>query len=129
MRDGGNLRSLFFPNLEDLHHKGDGVVLFEPPADRFGEHRWGKRTKRFTPFDLGVENSFHIRAPGIAKNRAVAECARSPFGAAIEPAEHVTFSDAVLDTKNFEVDSSDPDAAGRARPRAPSAAPAAALSR
>src|SRR6266849_1070061 len=78
MGDSWNLCALFFPNLEDLHHKGDGVVLFEPFTDSLVEHRRGKGTKRFPSFYLGVENGLHIRAPRITEDRAVAERARTP---------------------------------------------------
>jgi hypothetical protein len=42
MRDGGNLRPLFSPDLEDPHRERDGVVLLEPLGDGFGEHDGGK---------------------------------------------------------------------------------------
>src|SRR5437867_1818802 len=93
MRDGRNLCALFFSNLEDLHHEGDSVVLFEPFADSFGEHGRGKGPKRFPSFYLGVENSFHVRAPRIAEDRAVAKRARTPLHPPLEPAEDRTFGD------------------------------------
>ena|SRR5437764_12066005 len=91
MRNGRNLRPLFFLNLEHLHHEGDRIVLFEPFADGFGEHGWGKGPKRFPSFYLGVENGFHIRASRIAEDRPIAERARSPFHAALKPAQNGTF--------------------------------------
>src|SRR6516165_7552443 len=93
MRDGGNLRSLFFPDLEDLHHERDGVVLFEPLCYGFGEHRGGEWAERFPPFDLGVENGLHIRAPWITQDRAIAEGARTPLHTPLEPAENGAFGD------------------------------------
>ena len=46
MRDGRNLRPLFLPNLEHLHHEGDGVVFLEPFADGFSEYARGRRGER-----------------------------------------------------------------------------------
>src|SRR5262245_35478998 len=93
MRDGRNLRPLFFPNLKDLHHEGDGVVLFKPLADGFGEHGWGEGAKRLAPFDLRVEDRLHIAAPRIAQDRAIAERARTPLHPPLEPAQDRTFGD------------------------------------
>src|SRR5207249_2323253 len=93
MRDGRNSTPLFFPNLEDLHHKGNGIVLLEPIGDGFGDHGRSKRAKRLPPFDLSVENSLHIGAPRIADDRAVAKRARTPLHPALEPAEDGASSD------------------------------------
>src|SRR6516162_4366274 len=93
MRDGRNLRAPLFPNLKDLHHEGDGVVLFEPLADSFGEHGGGEGAKRLPPFDLGIKNSLHIGAPRVAQDRAIAERARTPLHAPLEPTEDSPFRD------------------------------------
>jgi hypothetical protein len=40
MRAGPNSRPPFLSNLEDLHHEGDGLVLFERFAGGFSEDSW-----------------------------------------------------------------------------------------
>src|SRR6516225_9289562 len=93
MCDGRDLRPLLLPNLEDLHHEGNGVIFFEPLVDSFGEHGGGEAAKRLPPFDLGVQNSLHIAAPRIAQDRAIAERSRTPLHAPLEPAEDSPFRD------------------------------------
>src|ERR1700730_17953380 len=43
--NGGNQLSLFFANLEDLHHEWNGVVLLEPLGNGVLHHRRGKRAE------------------------------------------------------------------------------------
>jgi hypothetical protein len=45
VRDGGNLRPLCFPDLADLHHEGDRIVLFKPFADRLWRAQMGEGAK------------------------------------------------------------------------------------
>ena len=93
MGDGRNERPLFFANLEDLHHEGDVVVLFEPFGDMLLEHGRRKGPKRFAPLDLAIQNVLHVRAARIAEDRAVAERARTPFHPPLKPADDLAFGD------------------------------------
>lgn len=47
----------------------------------------GANGQRFAALNFQIENVFHIGAARIAEDRAVAECARSPFHAPLEPAD------------------------------------------
>ena len=49
--------------------------------------------ERSAPLDLEIEDVLHVGAPRIAQDRAVAERARSPFQAALEPADHLALGD------------------------------------
>ena len=60
--DGRDQRTLAFSELENLHHKWNIVVLFEPVADRFLENRGCKRAKGLAALDLGVEDRLHVGA-------------------------------------------------------------------
>ena len=93
MSNRRNSNTLFFADLKYLHHEGDGVVLLKPIADDFSQDRRCKGPKRFPSFDLSVEDGFHIRAPRIAEDRAVAEGARTPLHPTLEPAEDSALGD------------------------------------
>ena len=73
--------------------KGTCVILLEPVRYRLFEHRGREGPKRFAPFDLGIENGLHVGAARIAHDRAVAERARPPFHAPLEPADDLAVGD------------------------------------
>ncbi len=72
---------------------GTASSLFEPLGDLFLEDRGRERAKRFPPLDLGVEDRLHVGAARVADDRAVAERARAPFHAALEPADDPAVGD------------------------------------
>src|SRR5262249_29255295 len=68
MGNSGNEPALFFADLENLHHEGDGIILLKPFCDGVLEDGGSEWTKRFPPLDLCVEERLHIRPTRIAKN-------------------------------------------------------------
>src|SRR2546421_6674422 len=93
MGNGRDRRALLLPDLENLHHKRDGIVLLKPAGDRVVEDGWCKWAERFTPLDLRIEDRLHVRTPGIADNRAVAERTRTPLQSTLKPADDLAVGD------------------------------------
>ena len=56
--------------------------LFEKFAGSLGQDRRRKGTKDFAVLDPAIEDVLHIRAARVSQNTAVAQSARTPFGAA-----------------------------------------------
>ena len=84
-------------NAIDLHHERHVVVGLEPVGDVVAQNRRCERAERFAPLDLGVEDVFHVGAPRIGQDRAVAQRPRSPLHAALEPAHDLAVGDGARD--------------------------------
>ena len=69
---------------ERIVHGADEVLV-----DRFGEHRRRERPEPLAELDLLVDDVAHVAAPRIGEDAAIAERARAPFHAALEPADDV----------------------------------------
>src|ERR1700722_16807182 len=69
-------------------HERRGMRFFEIVAGGFGEDGRRERTKDFAMFDAAIENFFHFRTTRIGNDAAITECARSPFGTALKPAQN-----------------------------------------
>ena len=87
------MRAPGFADLEDFHHERHVVFLLEPLADVFAQDARGEGAEAFASFYLQVENVLHVRAARVAEDGAVAEGARTPFHAALEPADDFAFGD------------------------------------
>ena len=90
MRDRGNHYPFSGANLKHLRHERHVVILLEPFCHRLAQNRWSKRTERFTPLDLRVQNLFHVRPPRISQDGTIAESARPPFHPALKPAHDLS---------------------------------------
>src|SRR5437016_5400659 len=98
MRYGRNLRTFLLPDLEDLGHKRNRVVLLKPFRDRTIEHRGCEGTEAFAPFDLRVQDLFHVRTSGIADDRTIAKRPWSPLHSPLKPADDLAFRNRLRDT-------------------------------
>ena len=65
------------------------MIVLEIFVLRFGENRRREGAKPFAMLDAGVEHIFHVGQAGMRHDRTIAERARSPFHAALEPSDHV----------------------------------------
>src|SRR5439155_9728725 len=93
MRDRGNHYPFSGANLKHPRHERHVVILLEPFCHRLAQNRWSKRTERFTPLDLRVQNLFHVRPPRISQDGTIAESARPPFHPALK--QPTTFPSAI----------------------------------
>ncbi len=89
----GHESALVGAHLEDLHHERHVIVLLEPFGDVLAQDARRERPERFAALDLEVEDVLHVGPARVAEDGAVAERARPPFHAALEPADDAPVGD------------------------------------
>ena len=85
----GDQGALGLADLVDLHHERHVAVLLEPFAHGALQHGGGEGAEGLAALDLQVQDVFHVGTARVADDGAVAQGARAPFHAALEPADAV----------------------------------------
>ena len=93
MRRRWNLVTLFRTHRVGQRHEGRSVRLLKVFAGGFCENGRRKWAKGFAVFDAPVEDFLHLRTARVGDNAAIAKRARTPFGAALKPAEDFSIRD------------------------------------
>jgi len=88
-----NERTLPLPDLVDLHHEWHVTVLLEPFSLMLPEDRWREGSEALAALNLQIQDVLHVAASGITDDGAIAEGARAPFHAPLEPADHLASRD------------------------------------
>src|SRR5688500_13286184 len=72
-----------------LNHKGVRIALVKVVAYIFLQDGRCKGAKGLTVFDARIEDIFHIAAPWISQNGAIAQRTWPPLHTALKPADHI----------------------------------------
>ena len=86
--------ALVLADLVDLEHERHVVVGLEPVGDALAQDRGREGAERLAALDLVVEDVLHVGPARVAQDRAVAERARAPLHATLEPADDLAVGDA-----------------------------------
>src|SRR5258706_491857 len=64
--------------LDHLHQEGDVVAFHKPGRHCLAKYGGRKRSERFPPLDLCVEDFLHVGPPRVTEDGAIAQRPRSP---------------------------------------------------